>query len=136
MSQSDRFLPDTDTVETINIDVTEQVTAKALADDPSESLPDMFATPFMIAGMERACAALLGPAIAEGQVSVGAKIDVSHLAPTPVGGHVKCHARFSDHQAPLYWFDVWAEDERRTIGKGRIARAILNTADLTARANS
>jgi predicted thioesterase len=46
---------------------------------------------------------------------------------------VVCRARFVEVQGPLFWFDVWAEDERRRIGKGRIARAIVADSELAAR---
>ncbi len=128
-------LPDTETIETVTLPVTEDVTAQALAQSAEEKLPQMFATPFMIAGMERACAALLQPLMGTDDLSVGAKIDIAHLAPTPIGATVRCHARFDRHEAPLYWFEVWAEDDRRKIGKGCIARAIVKTSDLIARAN-
>ncbi|MEM1044901.1 MAG: hypothetical protein AAGL24_02065 [Pseudomonadota bacterium] len=126
-------LPDTETIETVTLPVTESVTAEALAASPDEKLPAVFATPFMIAGMERACAVLLEPLMGSDDVSVGAKIEVTHMAPTPVGATVRCHAQFEKHEGPLYWFHVWAEDDQRRIGKGRIARAIVRSADLMAR---
>ncbi|MEM9639719.1 MAG: thioesterase [Pseudomonadota bacterium] len=99
-------------------------TARALACD-GEALPDVFATPFMIADMERACAAILQPFLADGDVSVGACIDISHTAPTPIGQSVKATATFTEKNGALYWFDVVAEDEAGRIGAGRIARAIV-----------
>ena len=100
-------------------------TAKALADS-GEALPDVFATPFMIADMERACAAMLAPLLASNEVSVGARIEVSHSAPTPIGSPVSATATFTGKDGSLYWFDVVAEDARGRIGKGRIARAIVD----------
>jgi predicted thioesterase len=87
----------------------------------------------MIALMERACAQLLAPLLKPGELSVGARIEVAHLAPTAIGSAVVCRARFVEVQGPLFWFDVWAEDERRRIGKGRIARAIVADSELAAR---
>ena len=99
-------------------------TALALA-ATGEVLPDVFATPFMIADMERACAAILAPYLKEGEVSVGARIEVSHTAPTPVGSPVSAIATFTGREGALFWFDVMAEDAGGPIGKGRIARAIV-----------
>lgn len=126
--------PDTQAVASIRSVVTPALTARALADGDGERLPQMFATPFMIAFMERACAQLLAPLLQPGELSVGARIEVAHLAPTAIGSAVVCSARFVEAQGPLYWFEVWAEDDKRRIGKGRIARAIVVEADLTARA--
>jgi fluoroacetyl-CoA thioesterase len=128
--------PDPHATESIRTVVTIAMTARSLATNSDERLPEMFATPFMIANMERACANLLSPLLAPGELSVDAKIEVAHLAPTPVGANVTCSARFVEYQAPLYWFEVWAEDDRRRIGKGRIARAIVKEQDLIARALS
>jgi fluoroacetyl-CoA thioesterase len=128
--------PDPTATESIRTVVTSAMTARSLAASSAEKLPEMFATPFMIANMERACANLLQPLLGPGELSVGAKIEVAHLAPTAVGAAVTCTARFVEYQAPLYWFEVWAEDERRRIGKGRIARAVVKESDLIARATS
>lgn len=108
-------------------------TAAALA-DAHESLPAVFGTPFMVADMERACAALLAQDLADGQVSVGARIEVSHTAPTAIGGEITVTARFTECDGPLFWFDVWAEDSAGRIGKGRIARAIVDQKALLAKA--
>jgi predicted thioesterase len=129
-------LPDPKAVATIRSVVTPALTARALADSDAEQLPLMFATPFMIALMERACAQLLAPLLKPGELSVGARIEVAHLAPTAIGSAVLCSARFVEAQGPLYWFEVWAEDERRRIGKGRVARAIVAETELTARAGA
>ncbi len=104
-------------------------TAKALAAQ-GEALPEVFATPFMIADLERACAALLGPLLSDGEVSVGARIEVSHTAPTPIGGQISATATFTEQVGALYWFDVVAADAAGQIGKGRIARAIVDRARL------
>lgn len=84
-------------------------TALALATN-GEALPDVFATPFMIADMERACATILHPYLKDGEVSVGARIEVFHTAPTPVGSQVTATATFAAREGALYWFDVVAED--------------------------
>lgn len=104
-------------------------TAMALAAE-GEALPEVFATPFMIADMERACTALLAPLLKEGDVSVGARIEVAHTAPTPVGSPVSATATFTEQAGALYWFDVVAQDAAGQIGKGRIARAIVDRAAL------
>lgn len=113
--------------------VDETRTAAALADS-GEVLPAVFGTPFMIADMERACAALLAPLLKDGKVSVGARIEVSHTAPTPIGSAVTATAQFTACEGPLYWFDVWAEDAGGRIGKGRIARAIVDQGTLLSKA--
>jgi len=49
------------------------------------SMPNVFATGFMIALMEWTCMQLLAPHLDPGEGSVGVHVDVSHLAATPIG---------------------------------------------------
>jgi predicted thioesterase len=114
--------------------VTDEVAAAALARGAAGRLPAVFATPFMIADMERACAEVLAPLLAPGEVSVGARIEVRHLAPTPVGVAVTATARYVGREGALHWFEVRAEDPGGVIGEGRIARAVVDEARLMARA--
>lgn len=130
---SDRLQPGETHV--LTSQVTADRTALALA-ATGEALPDVFATPFMIAEMERACAALLARVMGQGDVSVGARIEVSHVAPTPIGSPVKATAIFTGQEGALYWFDVAAEDAAGVIGKGRIARAVVTGSALIAKAGA
>jgi len=109
----------------VELIVAAEMTAAAYARRPGERYPNVLATPVMIGEMERAAAALLQPLLGEGQLSVGAKTDISHFAPTPIGALVRTHARFVGREGVLYWFEVWSEDPGGTIGKGRHARAIV-----------
>jgi predicted thioesterase len=84
----------------------------------------------MVREMERAAAKLMRPLLAPGQLSVGVRVEVSHIAPTPVSGLVVTRARFTGQEGKLYWFDVWSEDGGGTIGKGRHARAVVEEARL------
>lgn len=111
-------------------------TAASLSVTPETPLPAVFGTPFMIADMERACADLLAPCLGAGDVSVGVKIEVTHLAPTPVGVTVTSTATFTGQEGPLYWFDVSTEDPAGKVGEGRIARAIVNDAKLIGRSDA
>ena len=122
--------------ETIRSRGEEGRTAAAFAAEKVERFPAVLATPFLIADMERACARLLRPLLQEGQLSVGAHIDVRHTAPTGVGGAYRATATFIEERPPLYWFEVLAEDSAGVIGKGRIARAIVSEAAILERARA
>ena len=113
--------------------VTEARTAAAFAEGEGERFPAVLATPCLIADLERACARLLAPLLSEGQLSVGAHIDVRHVAPTGVGGRYRAEAVFTEKSGALFWFDVRAEDTAGVIAKGRIARAIVDEAVIIAR---
>lgn len=131
VKNADQISRHTASIETI---VAESMTAAAFARNASERYPAVLATPILIGDLERACAQLLEPLLEPGELSVGARIEVSHIAPTPVGARVVSHARFQEYAAPLFWFEVWSEDTGGKVGKGRIARAIVREADILARA--
>lgn len=119
---------------TATFTVGEAHTAAAFAERPDESFPAVLSTPHLIGAMERTCAEIMTPHLTTGQMSVGAAIDIQHKAPTGVGGQYHCHAVFLEKSGPLYWFEVSAADAAGTIGKGRIARAIVDEATILDRA--
>lgn len=121
-------------VATVSLTVELEMTAARFARDEGESYPEVYATPVMIGEMERACAALLKPLLKDGQLSVGVNIEIAHMAPTAVGGVVSTHARFVERKEALFWFDVWAEDDKGRIGQGRHSRAIVDTQAVIQRA--
>jgi fluoroacetyl-CoA thioesterase len=110
--------------------VTPAETAARGALETGEAFPEVFATACMVREMERAAAKLMRPLLGPGQLSVGVRVEVSHIAPTPVSGLVVTRARFTGQEGKLYWFDVWSEDAGGTIGKGRHARAVVEEARL------
>lgn len=86
-------------------------------------LPAVYSTPNMILFMEIVCTDLIRPYLPEGWVSVGALVDVRHLAATPVGLTVTARAKVVELTKSLVVFEVEAHDGIETIGRGRHARA-------------
>ena len=68
--------------------VTENNTAKAVG----SGILDVFATPMMIALMEKAACACLSDALADGQTSVGTQINTAHTAASPIGAEITATA--------------------------------------------
>ena len=104
--------------------VTEQNTAKAVG---SGGL-DVFATPMMIAMMERAACAVLSEALENGQTSVGTNINVSHIAASLVGSIVSAEAKIVSVRGRTVTFEVSASDESGEIGTGTHTRVIVDEA--------
>ncbi|QDU97306.1 thioesterase, FlK family [Lignipirellula cremea] len=92
------------------------------ADEPGVYV---FSTPAMILLMELAAKALLEPYLEPGEQSVGAEVDVKHLAATPLGGNVRGTARLIRIDGRQFEFEVAAYDEHRQIGVGRHLRAVV-----------
>ena len=66
--------------------VTEEITAKVVGSGGLE----VFATPMMIALSEKTALTSIMPYLEEGQSTVGTKVDIAHIAATPVGMKVTC----------------------------------------------
>ncbi len=104
------------------------VSEQHLASAVGSGLVRVFSTPMMIALMEHAAANAVHPMLEEGQTSVGVRLDVEHLAPTPLGMHVRGYAKLTHVEGRILTFDVWAEDEQECIGRGTHRRAIIDRA--------
>ena len=97
-------------------------------------LVDVFATPMMIAMIERTCNESVVPYLELGQGTVGTHVDVSHVAATPVGMRVWCDSELVDVDRRRLVFSVKAFDERGLIGEGRHERFVIDTARFEAKA--
>jgi fluoroacetyl-CoA thioesterase len=86
----------------------------------------VLATPWMIAFMERNAHRLLAQHLPAGQSSVGMHVDVSHLAPTPVGGSVRVRAEILAVDGLRVTFTVEAWDQVEKIGEGQHRRMVID----------
>lgn len=102
------------TVNEVTITVTDEYTAAKMR---SGELP-VLATPYMVALMECAASELCEKYTPEGISTVGTALNISHLAPTPVGMKVTAKATLTSFDGRKATFDVEAFDEVGLIGKG------------------
>jgi fluoroacetyl-CoA thioesterase len=107
--------------------VSEADLASAIGVGMSDVFPGVLATARMIALMEVAAARVMRPLLAEGELSVGVTVDVTHSAATPPGATVLVTARFLRQEGKIYVFEVWAEDDGGEIGRGVHKRAIVSS---------
>ncbi len=96
-------------------------TAKAVG----SGLAEVFATPVMIALMEKAAYTAVQPQLPQGYSTVGIYIGASHLAATPVGVKVWAKATLTETDGKRLKFDIEAFDERDKIGEARHERFII-----------
>ncbi len=94
----------------------------------------VFSTPQMIALMEGAAVDAVDPLLPSGQQTVGSRVDVEHLAPSPVGARVTAHAELTAVDGRRLTFRVWAEDSSGPIGRGTHERVVVDVARFMARA--
>ena len=94
----------------------------------------VFATPMMIALMEKAATLSIEPVLAQGQSSVGTHINVSHCSATPMGMKVWAETEVIAIDRRKITFSVKAYDERGLIGEGTHERFIIDVDKFIAKA--
>jgi fluoroacetyl-CoA thioesterase len=105
-------------------------TARAMG---SGSLP-VLGTPRFLAWAEEACCAAIEPALEDGTTSVGSRIELQHLAPSPVGELVTVTATVQHVDGRLIRFDVTAaHGDERVVAAGTITRVVVNAERFLAR---
>jgi predicted thioesterase len=88
----------------------------------------VLATPVMINVIEAAALDAVEALLPEGHQSLGTRLDVTHVAATPIGMKVKATARVIGVDGRKLFFRVEARDERELIGEGTHERVIVNVA--------
>ena len=119
---------------TVQKTVTEDMTAAALG---SGGLP-VFGTPYLVAMVENAAFTYLQQELPEGKSTVGTKVDMAHVSPSPVGMEVTVTVEVTDISAngKMIDFAVKAWDEKGPIGAGTHTRAIITNDRFLSKCNS
>jgi fluoroacetyl-CoA thioesterase len=103
-------------------EVTPQQSAKALG---SGSL-DVLATPSMALMMEQICRDMIDSLLLDSQTSVGTRIHLDHLAPTPIGDRVHLRAEILAIDENIVDFEIEVWDSVDLVGHAFHKRAILD----------
>lgn len=116
---------------TLTFRVTDNDTAAAVG---SGSLP-VLGTPRLLAWLEAATCACLEPLLAEGSTSVGTRMQVEHLAASPVGAEVEVSASSAYEDGRLHRFTVSARDASsgKVLAAGEITRVVVDAERFLAR---
>ena len=116
---------------TLTFRVTDDDTAAAVG---SGSLP-VLGTPRLLAWLEAATCACLEPLLAEGSTSVGTRMQVEHLAASPVGAEVEVSASSAYEDGRLHRFTVSARDASsgKVVAAGEITRVVVDAERFLAR---
>lgn len=115
--------------------VTEADTAAAVG---SGTLP-VLGTPRLLAWCEAVTCSAIEDLLGDGETSVGTRIELEHLAATPVGGSVEVTARVVHTDGRLRRFAVAARnvstDGRpgKLAGSGEVTRVVVDTERFLAR---
>ena len=103
------------------------VTAAHLANGFKDiTLPPVFATPMMVMTMENAALNAIKPYLDPSESCVGTRVDVSHLAATPVGLTVTAVAKVIAVSGRKLTFRIEASDGIDTIGIATHERVVID----------
>lgn len=94
----------------------------------------VFATPAMIGLMEKAALLSVDNVLSTGLSSVGTRVDVKHLAATPVGMNVVAKSELLEVDGKRLEFKVEAYDESGLVGEGTHQRYIVDLEKFIAKA--
>ena len=98
-------------------------------------LPPVLATPVMIMAMENAALNAIKPFLGAGESAVGTRVDVQHLAATPVGRRVLAQARVTKVDGRRVEFEIEATDGVAPIGTGTHERMVIDMVRFVERLN-
>ena len=96
----------------------------------------VFGTPALVALMERAAVDAVTPHLPPGKTSVGGRIDVRHLAATPVGMRVRARAELVEIEGRRLVFSVEAWDEVEQVGEATHERFVVDEERFAAKADA
>jgi predicted thioesterase len=87
----------------------------------------MYSTPTMVAHIEGLCLKMLIPFQEAGESSVGYRIDVKHMAATPIGMQVTVKGKVREQDGRKVVFDVEAFNQTGAkIGEGMHERRVID----------
>lgn len=108
-----------------------QVITVGLSDTASHygsGLIEVFATPAMVALMEKTAQLSIQDLLPEGHITLGIEISVTHVKATLVGMKVFCESHLEIVDGKKLLFRVSARDEKGLIGEGTHRRYIVEAA--------
>jgi fluoroacetyl-CoA thioesterase len=109
---------------TVELEVAPADTALALGSGDV----DVLGTPRVIALCEEAAVAALAGRLEKGQTSVGARVELTHLAPTRVGSVVRACATLERTEGRRLVFSVLVSDYCGLVAAGKMTRIVVDRA--------
>jgi predicted thioesterase len=92
---------------------------------------EVFATPAMIALMEKTCLESVNDKIGEGNTTVGIAVNIKHLKASPVGAAIRCDSKLIEVDRKRLVFEVRCFDGETLIGEGIHERFVVDSEKFT-----
>ena len=122
-----------DLIPGLHAEIEHTVTDADSASQWGSGLVPVYSTPALVGLMENAAVNALAGHLAAGQTTVGARIDVRHLAATPVGMQVRALAVLTAVEGRKLVFKIQAWDALELIGEAGHERFVINEAKFLAK---
>ena len=87
----------------------------------------VLATPRVVALVEEASVAAVNGQLPSGHTSVGMRVQLDHLQPTPVGSTVAAEAVLEKVEGRRLLFTVSVRDHRGLVACGKVTRVVVDT---------
>ena len=88
---------------------------------------EVFATPAMIALMEKTCLESVADKIGEGNTTVGIAVNIKHLKASPVGSTIRCEAEITEVDRRRLVFEVKCFEDETLVGEGIHERFVVDS---------
>ena len=88
---------------------------------------EVFATPAMIALMEKTCLESVADKIGEGNTTVGIAVNIKHLKASPVGSTIRCDAKLVEVDRRRLVFEVKCFESETLVGEGIHERFVVDS---------
>lgn len=111
--------------------VTEEFTAKTMG----SGVMDVYATPAMLALMEKTAFMSVADELQEGCGTVGIKVEIEHVASSPIGMKITCDSELTAIEGRKLIFKVEAYDSKGLIGRGIHERFIIESGKFQEKTN-
>ena len=105
---------------------TMQVSSADTARSMGSGSVEVLATPRLVALCEQATCAALDGHLAPGCTTVGMRVQIDHLQPTPVGSSVEAEAVLEKVEGRRLTFVVSASDPKGLVAAGRVTRVLVD----------
>jgi predicted thioesterase len=89
---------------------------------------DVLGTPRALALAEAATVAAVAGDLPAGQTTVGIRVELEHLAPSPVGSAVRARAELVAVASRRLTFEVTLSQDGHEVARGQIIRAVVDRA--------
>jgi fluoroacetyl-CoA thioesterase len=87
---------------------------------------NVLGTPAMAIVAEQICREMVDPLLDESQATVGTRLNIRHLAPTPVGDAIRLRAEVVSIERNIITFEIKIWDSVELVGKADHQRAIID----------